>query len=107
MKKRMLGLLVGTLGFMSLANADNLVGGWYPIFMDSFDKSQLETLSKDSNVKNIKITYDENKDLAYKINDFLLKNDSKAKITINQEHNEDTNETKYEHNKVVLTVSTK
>lgn len=89
--------------------AETLVGGWYPIFFNQFNKTQLNTLINNYNhgrVKRVTLTYDKNSILASQISEYIQAN-STLKLNIEKNSSLDTPETKYEHDKVIITVYSK
>lgn len=119
MKKLLTILLLSSISFSTLSYADanqsksllpaTIVGGWYPVFFESFDKNKLDQIIKsynNGNVKNLIISFDNNNALASQINNYILDN-SNLTPQMNYEPNTDTPTVQYEHSKVVLTVYSK
>ena len=83
-----------------------MVGGWYPVFFNSYDQKQVDQIVKqikEGRVASIKINYDQNAKLAKKIQAKIEKK-TKFKTELTQTVNKDTELTQYNHTQVVLTV---
>ncbi len=86
-----------------MATEPELVGGWYPLFFQSYDQHKVNLIIQDNTAKRIVVLYDKNKDLADKI---IANIQSKTKITIerSQKVPKDDKTTQYNHDQVVVTV---
>ena len=87
-------------------NPTMMVGGWYPVFFNSYDQKQVDQIVKqikEGRVASIKINYDQNAKLAKKIQAIIEKK-TKFKTELTQTVNKDTELTQYNHTQVVLTV---
>ncbi len=120
MKKTLFSIVLSTICVSSfnLANATSItsastnptmVGGWYPVFFETFDKSRLDKMiasSKSGNISKVIISFDNNNALANQINDYFI-NNSTITPQMNYEPTHDSPTVQYEHSKVVLTVYSK
>jgi endonuclease G, mitochondrial len=83
-----------------------IIGGWYPIFFDTYDQLAVNSIIdsiKDGLVKRIIITYDSNKKLAGQIKENIQKELNFA-VMLKQVKTKDTKTVQYEHDRVVVTV---
>lgn len=86
-------------------NPTRLVGGWYPVFFDSYDQHKINTIVntiKENRVENIVVSYDKNTDLASKVIK-AIKSQSDCVLTEKQQTLKDDSAT-YNHDVVVVTV---
>lgn len=82
------------------------VGGWYPVFFKTYDQNQVNQILeniKSGNIQAIKITYDQNSELATKIKSAIQSKTNMA-IEVSQEKNIDTDTVQYNHDDVVVTI---
>lgn len=108
MKKILLmAILSGAISTSFACNSDNcILGGWYPVFLTNYNESEiLGLISKKDHIKSIKIDYDYQKDLAFKVFNKLQENN--INVSIEKSKMVDSDTVKYEHNKVSLTVFSK
>lgn len=95
-------LLIAKLSFA-------MVGGWYPIFFSNYDQSQVDSIVesiKAGRVAKIEVTYDQNKELADKVVGGIQSHVNFA-VSKKQVVTKDTTETQYNHEQVVVTVTSK
>ena len=89
-------------------NAQNLVGGWYPVFFDQYSESgvaQVVSSIKAQKVKRILISFDKNKSLALKIGQYIY---AQTKFSPEFQYNHHEDDTaRYDHNRVVLIIWSK
>lgn len=91
-----------------VAAKPNLVGGWYPIFFNEYSSEKVNSIIesiKAKRVKRIMISFDQNKNLALKIESAIQSKVNFA-IELNENHQQDDT-AQYDHNKVVVTIWSK
>lgn len=90
----------------AVSESQTLVGGWYPVFFNKYSNKKVNKIInsiKEGHVKKVEISFDKNDSLAIKIkNKIELK--TKFPVVLRATHTEDTKETQYNHNLVVVTI---
>jgi hypothetical protein len=107
-------LILSSLLLSINSNAQTMVGGWYPMFFNTFDqdtRDQIDSFITKANngcVKSSELSYDQNELLKNQILNYIKSKENLAKsnlnLTINQQKNTDDDNTKYNHEQVVITV---
>lgn len=111
------GMMAGTAGAMPLNTQTNIdsssptatkiIGGWYPVFFDRYSVEKIDEIVeryRDGKIKQIRVIYDENSELANKISKNLSVLTGTTIKPIHQP-NTDTPETQYDHHRVVVEIN--
>ena len=88
------------------SNDKQLIGGWYPVFFDKFDRAKVDSIIdsiKQNRVKSITISYDQNEELAEKVKE-AIQEELNFAVMMDQTKTEDTDTVEFDHNRVVVTV---
>ena len=101
-----LKLVIVMMFVISNFSSAMIVGGWYPVFFDSYSEpkvTQIIDSIKAKKVKKIVISFDENKKLALQIKRTIQ---SQANIAVELSHliRAKDDMAKYDHKKVVVTI---
>lgn len=87
-------------------NTKNTIGGWYPVFFQTYDENKVESIVKSINehkARRVVVLYDQNKSLADKII-IGIKSQVNFEIESSNKVPRDDSSTKYNHDQVVVTI---